>query len=77
MIIAVFGMTAIGWNGVQLSEVARHAPAGQAGAVTGASGPRDAIGRGSLAVFGMQQFGTSINGNPIVNLELVRQNNLP
>jgi MFS family permease len=33
-----FGATAIGWNGVQLAEVARHAPAGQAGPVTGASG---------------------------------------
>ncbi len=33
-----FGSTAIGWNGVQLAEVARHAPAGQAGMVTGASG---------------------------------------
>jgi MFS family permease len=37
-IIALFGMTAIGWNGVQLSEVARHAPRGLAGAVTGAGG---------------------------------------
>lgn len=37
-IAAVFGGTAIGWNGVQLSEVARHAPPGAAGAVTGASG---------------------------------------
>jgi MFS-type transporter involved in bile tolerance (Atg22 family) len=35
---ALLGGTAIGWNGVQLSEVARHAPAGAAGAVTGASG---------------------------------------
>jgi MFS family permease len=35
---AVFGGTAIGWNGVQLSEIARHAPQGNAGAVTGASG---------------------------------------
>ena len=34
----VFGGTAIGWNGVQLSEVARLAPAGNAGKVTGASG---------------------------------------
>jgi MFS family permease len=34
----VFGMTAIGWNGVQLAEVARNAPAGQEGAITGASG---------------------------------------
>jgi MFS family permease len=34
----VFGATAIGWNGVQLSEVARLAPAGAAGKVTGASG---------------------------------------
>jgi MFS family permease len=35
---AVFGTTAIGWNGVQLSEVARHAPPGSAGKVTGATG---------------------------------------
>jgi MFS family permease len=37
-VCAFFGATAIGWNGVQLSQVARHAPSGQAGAVTGASG---------------------------------------
>jgi MFS family permease len=37
-VCAVFGGTAIGWNGVQLSQVARHAPAGQAGSVTGAAG---------------------------------------
>lgn len=37
-VCAIFGGTAIGWNGVQLSEVARHAPEGQAGAITGASG---------------------------------------
>jgi MFS family permease len=36
-VCAIFGATAIGWNGVQLSQVARHAPPGQAGAVTGAS----------------------------------------
>jgi MFS family permease len=35
-VCAAFGATAIGWNGVQLAEVARHAPAGRAGAVTGA-----------------------------------------
>lgn len=35
---AVYGATAIGWNGVQLAELARRAPAGTAGAVTGASG---------------------------------------
>jgi MFS family permease len=34
---AFFGGTAIGWNGVQLAEVARHAPPGAAGAVTGAA----------------------------------------
>ena len=34
---ALFGATAIGWNGVQLAEVARRAPAGKAGAVTGAA----------------------------------------
>jgi len=36
-ICGLFGATAIGWNGVQLAEVARHSPRGQAGAVTGAS----------------------------------------
>jgi sugar phosphate permease len=38
VVCAAFGMTAIGWNGVQLAEIARHAPAGQAGPVTGATG---------------------------------------
>lgn len=37
-VAAVFGATAIGWNGVQLSELARKAPSGSAGAVTGAAG---------------------------------------
>jgi MFS family permease len=37
-VTALFGATAIGWNGVQLSELARLAPPGQAGAVTGAGG---------------------------------------
>jgi MFS family permease len=37
-VCALFGATAIGWNGVQLAEVARHAPRGQAGAITGATG---------------------------------------
>jgi predicted MFS family arabinose efflux permease len=36
-VCAVFGLTAIGWNGVQLSEIARLAPRGQAGAITGAA----------------------------------------
>jgi hypothetical protein len=31
----VFGASAIGWNGVYLSEVARRAPAGQVGTATG------------------------------------------
>lgn len=35
---AAFGATAIGWNGVQLAEVARLAPRGNAGAVQGAVG---------------------------------------
>lgn len=35
---AAYGATAIGWNGVQLSEIARRAPPGMAAAVTGASG---------------------------------------
>jgi predicted MFS family arabinose efflux permease len=35
---AAFGATAIGWNGVQLAELARRAPAGEAAAITGAAG---------------------------------------
>ena len=35
--VTLFGATAIGWNGVHLAEVARHAPPGAAGAVTGAT----------------------------------------
>jgi MFS family permease len=38
LLCAVFGSTAIGWNGVQLSELARHAPRGQAAAITGGAG---------------------------------------
>lgn len=34
-VLIVFGASAIGWNGVYLAEVARQAPAGQAGAATG------------------------------------------
>jgi MFS family permease len=34
-IVALFGATAIGWNGVYLAEVARRAPAGKAGIATG------------------------------------------
>jgi MFS family permease len=37
-VAAVFGGSAIGWNGVQLSELARRTTPGNAGAVTGASG---------------------------------------
>ena len=37
-VVAAFGATAIGWNGVMLAEVARLAPAGEAGATTGATG---------------------------------------
>ena len=38
VVCAFFGATAIGWNGVQLAEIARQSPSGQAGTVTGASG---------------------------------------
>lgn len=34
-ILVLFGASAIGWNGVYLAEVARQAPAGQAGLATG------------------------------------------
>jgi predicted MFS family arabinose efflux permease len=37
-VAAIFGAFATGWNGVQLSQVARSAPAGSAGTITGASG---------------------------------------
>jgi hypothetical protein len=37
VVSAVYGATAIGWNGVYLSEVARIAPPGKAAAATGAS----------------------------------------
>lgn len=37
-LVALFGATAIGWNGVQLAELAREAPPGTAGAITGAAG---------------------------------------
>jgi MFS family permease len=37
-VCAILGATAIGWNGVHLAEVARLAPKGQAGAITGACG---------------------------------------
>lgn len=35
ILLALMGATAIGWNGVYLAEVARQAPAGQAGLATG------------------------------------------
>ncbi len=38
LLAAVYGGSAIGWNGVQLAELARQAPPGTAGAMTGASG---------------------------------------
>ena len=38
VLAGAYGACAIGWNGVQLAELARQAPAGDAGAVTGASG---------------------------------------
>jgi MFS family permease len=36
-VCALFGATAIGWNGVQLAELAKSAPPGQAATVTGAA----------------------------------------
>jgi MFS family permease len=38
LLCSLFGATAIGWNGVQLAEVARNAPADEVGAITGAAG---------------------------------------
>ena len=38
--LALFGGTAIGWNGVYLAAVARLAPSGQAGTATGGTPPR-------------------------------------
>lgn len=36
-VFILFGMTAIGWNGIYLAEVAKHSPVGQVGAATGGS----------------------------------------
>ncbi|HEX4885916.1 MAG TPA: MFS transporter [Casimicrobiaceae bacterium] len=38
VVLALFGVTAIGWNGVMLAEVARLSPPGRAGAITGGTG---------------------------------------
>ena len=38
VVTVAYGASAIGWNGVQLSEIARRAPPGAAGSITGASG---------------------------------------
>ncbi len=38
VVAMLFGATAVGWNGVMLAEVARLAPRGKAGAITGATG---------------------------------------
>ncbi len=38
VLATLWGFVAIGWNGVQISELARRAPAGTAASVTGASG---------------------------------------
>ena len=51
---AVFGATAIGWNGVMLSEVARLAPSNRVGAITGA--------------FGFVTFGGVMGGPPVFAL---------
>jgi MFS family permease len=51
---AIFGATAIGWNGVMLSEVARLAPANRVGAITGA--------------FGFVTFGGVMAGPPVFAL---------
>ena len=37
-VAAIYGVTAIGWNGVQISEVTRRAPPGKAALATGGSG---------------------------------------
>jgi nitrate/nitrite transporter NarK len=37
VVLALFGASAIGWNGVMLADVARLSPPGRAGAITGAT----------------------------------------
>lgn len=44
VLLAVFGATAIGWNGVVLAEIARLAPAGNAGLATGGASALTFIG---------------------------------
>jgi MFS family permease len=52
-VAALFGATAIGWNGVYLAELARRSPPGTAGGVTGASG---------VVTFGGVMIGPTIFG---------------
>lgn len=56
--LIVFGASAIGWNGVYLAEVAREAPAGQAGVATGGTLAVTFFG----VVVGPPLFGVIANG---------------
>ncbi len=60
-VCAVFGATAVGWNGIQIAEVARNSPEGKAGAVTGASGLLTFLG-GALGPPGFALI-ASLTGN--------------
>lgn len=58
LLLAVFGGSAIGWNGVYLAEVARQAPAGKAGLATGGTLAFTYLG----VVFGPPLFGLLADG---------------
>lgn len=59
-VVALFGATAIGWNGVFLAEVAHLAPKGRAGEATGGALFFTFAG----VVFGPSLFGLAVEGLP-------------
>lgn len=74
----VFGATSLGWNGISLSEVARLAPPGQVGMVTGGAQLFMAIGAivgpivfaGLVAASGHYVFSLIVSAIPVIVLGL-------
>lgn len=78
VICLVFGATSLGWNGISLSEVARLAPPGQVGMVTGGAQLFMAIGAivgpivfaGLVATSGHYVFSLIVSAIPVIVLGL-------
>lgn len=74
----VFGATSLGWNGISLSEVARLAPPGQVGMVTGGAQVFMSIGAivgpivfaGLVAASGHYVFSLVVSATPVIVLGL-------